>query len=122
MSPTNPKPVTPESILADAAQAAEAMSAGMLAAAEAEAKALTEKQAKEAEASAIKAHFDYDEKLANATSLLIRSARELVVSKVTSLANENFATFRKELAPLAAGYGVKIVLIGDKTRAVLVLV
>ena len=82
--------------------------------------ALVEEQA----AAAVKARFDYDEDLAVATLALIKDARALVFGGVSTTGNSSnrlLAKYRKELAPLAASYNVKIVLVGDKTTARLVL-
>jgi hypothetical protein len=80
--------------------------------------------AAEQAAAAVKARFDYDEDLATATLVLINGARALRsggVSPTGSSSNRLLAKYRKELAPLAASYSVKIVLVGDKTTARLVL-
>lgn len=84
------------------------------------AKALKEEADKVA---ALKAQFDNDRDLAQATIDLIFSARVLRTGIVapTSVREESLARFRKELAPLAESYGVKIVLTGDKTTATVVL-
>ena len=80
--------------------------------------------AEEQAAAAVKARFDYDEDLAVATLALIRDARALRTGGVSASGNSSsrlLAKYRKELAPLAASYSVKIVLVGDKTTARLVL-
>jgi hypothetical protein len=73
---------------------------------------------------ALRDRFNRDHQLALATASLTTAARSLVLKDTLpqhSQAPEFFATFRKELQPLAAEYGVKIVLIGDKTTATVVL-
>lgn len=84
------------------------------------AKALKEEADKVA---ALKAQFDNDRDLAQATIDLIFSARVLRTGIVApcSVREESLARFRKELAPLAESYGVKIVLTGDKSTATVVL-
>jgi hypothetical protein len=57
--------------------------------------------------------------LAHATSLLLRDINTLAQGRITAPSSP-LATFRKELQPLAATYGMKIVLVGDKTQATLV--
>jgi hypothetical protein len=85
--------------------------------AEAEA-ALAAKNERDALAAMIDAEFA----LAEATRTLLADIRilRLADSRLTFRRRE-FAVYRKELAALAASYDVKIVLVGDKSAAMLVL-
>ncbi len=66
--------------------------------------------------------FNYDQELAQATVSLIGEAKRLILDGQTSAsANTSFAKFRKQLSPLAATYGVKIVLVGNKSTATVAL-
>lgn len=75
--------------------------------------------AKEAKDALLK-RIENDAKLAGATTLALDSLRNLINGKsVHVAAMESFATFRKELAPLAESYGYKFVLVGNKSKAAL---
>ena len=76
-------------------------------------------EAKAAELKAFNERIDYERDLAEATALLVVSIRRLRTAGECS-AYPTFARFRKELSPLAETYGVKIVLVGDKSKATLV--
>ena len=91
----------------DAARAA-------LAAAEA---ALADKTAREA----LAARIDADCKLAGATAALLHYVERLRVHGLEPRQSTQLAQYRKELSALAESYGVRIVLVGDKTAAMLVL-
>lgn len=70
---------------------------------------------------AVRDRLAYQRGLAQATdSLLGRIGAVLDGGTVSNY--EAFAKFRKELQPLASTYGIKIVLVGDKTQATLVKV
>lgn len=59
--------------------------------------------------------------LCAATAVLLRNVRSLVLeSAATVPASSELARFRKELQPLAETYGLRIVLVGDRTTATLV--
>lgn len=75
-----------------------------------------------AERRALGERIQYEIALAEATSQLLAFIRSLLLSEVCVDSSTVFATFRKELQPLASTYGVKIVLIGQKDRATLVRV
>lgn len=69
-----------------------------------------------ADAAAAKAdHLGYLAKLANATTHLIASIQGASIAP-----RSEFVTFRKELQPLAAELGYRIVFVGDRTTAALV--
>lgn len=86
-----------------------------LAAAEA---ALADKTAREALADRI----DADCKLAGATTALLHEVARLRLHGLEPMhGNVHLAKYRKELSALAESYGVRIVLVGDKTAAMLVL-
>lgn len=86
-----------------------------LAAAEA---ALADKTARDA----LVARIDADCKLAGATITLLNEVARLRVHGLEPLGgNVLLAQYRKELSALAESYGVRIVLVGDKTAAMLVL-
>ena len=84
--------------------------------AEAEA-ALTTKN----ERDALAAKIDAEIALAEATRTLLADIRILRLTTNQTHRRKEFATYRKELAAIAASYDVKIVLLGDKTTAGLVL-
>ena len=73
------------------------------------------------ERDALAAKIDAEIALAEATRTLLADIRILRLSNNQTHRRKEFATYRKELAALAASYDVKIVLVGDKTAAVLVL-
>lgn len=73
------------------------------------------------ERDALAAKIDAEIALAEATRTLLADIRILRLTNNQTHRRKEFATYRKELAALAASYGVKIVLVGDKTAAVLVL-
>lgn len=85
---------------------------------EALAKAIAAKQEAD-EREAFGKRIDNDVKLAEATALLLVRIRSLALaaSNATSVGLPEFARFRKELQPLAESYGMKIVLVGDRTTA-----
>lgn len=86
-----------------------------LAAAEA---ALADKTASEA----LAARIDADCKLAGATTALLHEVARLRLHGLEPVhGNVHLAKYRKELSALAESYGVRIVLVGDKTAAMLVL-
>lgn len=74
------------------------------------------------ERDALAAKIDAEFALAEATRTLLADIRilRLADSRLTFRRRE-FAVYRKELAALAASYDVKIVLVGDKSAAMLVL-
>ena len=77
--------------------------------------------AKAAEIAALTSRIEQDLELALATSALLIGAKDLLLGNNThGTSARMFAKLRKELAPLAESYGVKIVLVGDKTSATLV--
>lgn len=79
--------------------------------------ALAAQEAKDA----LIARLNNDRALAVATQALIEAARDLVVyGQYTTTSADSFAKFRKELQPLASSYGLKIVLVGNRSRATLV--
>ena len=79
--------------------------------------------AEKAEAEAVRAalikRLTYEGRLALATQVLLDSISGIVFNGRVAQLNKTFAEFRVELAPLAATYGFKLVLVGDKTVAVL---
>lgn len=85
-----------------------------LAAAEA---ALADKTAREALADRI----DADCKLAGATAALLHEVARLRVHGLEPQRSTQLAQYRNELSALAESYCVRIVLVGDKTTAMLVL-
>lgn len=74
----------------------------------------------EAEA-ALAAKIDAEIALAEATRTLLADIRILRLTDNQTHRRTEFAVYRKELAALAASYDVKIVLVGDKSAAMLVL-
>lgn len=78
--------------------------------------------AKAANDTALYERMNREAALAACTCNLIDEAYQLVRHGGAVAPNKRFATFRKELSPLAESWGVKIVLVGDKTTATLVLV
>ena len=73
------------------------------------------------ERDALEAKIDAEIALADATSTLLADIRILRLTGNQTFRRTEFAVYRKELAALAAKYDVKIVLVGDKSGAVLVL-
>ena len=73
------------------------------------------------ERDAFAAEIDAEIALAEATSTLLADIRSLRLTGNQTFRRMEFAVYRKELAALAASYDVKIVLVGDKSAAVLVL-
>lgn len=77
--------------------------------------------AKEAKDALVQRTLD-DAKLAEATCQLLIDIRKLVNGEsvhVAAQAQAIYADLRKQLSPLAASYGYKFVLVGDKTKAAL---
>ena len=73
------------------------------------------------ERDALAAKIDAELALNAATQTLLRDIRTLRLTRHQPSMRTEFATYRKELATIAAAYDVKIVLVGDKTAAALVL-
>ena len=73
------------------------------------------------ERDALAAKIDTEIALAEATRTLLADIRILRLTGNQTYRRKEFATYRKELAALAASYDVKIVLVGDKSAAMLVL-
>lgn len=71
---------------------------------------------------AISTRIDGEVALAKATLLLLSDVRTLCVHGMSTVPRTELAAFRKELQPLAETYGVRIVLIGDKSTATLVAI
>lgn len=92
---------------------------------EAKARAKAEEKAKrEAEAARKleeqrRERLHYDRRLASSTSAMLAEIYSIEYTGGRAQMVECFAEFRDALAPLAAAYGYKLVLVGDKTRAVL---
>ena len=61
----------------------------------------------------------YDRRLAATTRAMLDEIHSIEYTGGRAQMVECFAEFRDALAPLAAAYGYKLVLVGDKTRAVL---
>jgi hypothetical protein len=78
-------------------------------------------KAKQAADAALADRFAHDAGLAHATSELLAAGRGLLLGNIRVAATLSIiAKYRKELAPLAASYGLKIVLVGDKSTATVV--
>lgn len=77
--------------------------------------------ATENERNELAAKIDAEIALAEATRTLLADIRILRLTNNQTHRRKEFAVYRKELAALAASYDVKIVLVGDKSAAVLVL-
>lgn len=78
--------------------------------------------AKEAKAAVLTKLTD-DIELAQVTGLLLVDLRKLVKGETVHVAAQvSYARFRKQLAPLAAAYGYKFTLVGDKTKAALTVI
>lgn len=73
------------------------------------------------ERDALAAKIDAEIALAEAARTLLADIRILRLTNNQTHRRKEFAVYRKELAALAAPYDVKIVLVGDKSAAVLVL-
>ena len=73
------------------------------------------------ERDALAAKIDAEIALAEATRTLLADIRILRLTVNQTHRRMEFAVYRKELAALAASYDAKIVLVGDKSAAVLVL-
>ena len=73
------------------------------------------------ERDALAAKIDAEIALAEATRTMLADIRILRLTDNETYRRKEFAVYRKELAALAASYDVKIVLVGDKSAAVLVL-
>lgn len=84
--------------------------------------AKAEADAQQAERDAIQARIREDQRLADATICLLQRLEDLRVfrTKIPTPALQ-LAKYRKQLQPLAESYGARIVLIGDKTQATVVL-
>ncbi len=65
------------------------------------------------------ARVSYELELATATTLLLYEVRSIELCRAPAIMRSAFAKFRIELAPLAKSYGYRIVLVGDKSVAVL---
>ena len=73
------------------------------------------------ERDALAAKIDAEIALADATSTLLADIRILRLTGNQTYRRPEFAAYRKELSDIASSYGVKIVLVGDKSSAELVL-
>ena len=73
------------------------------------------------ERDALAAKIDAEIALAEATRTLLADIRILRLTNNQTPRRKEFATYRKEFAKIAASYDVEIVLVGDKSAAVLVL-
>lgn len=104
--PRSQPPKDPQAAVQDARAA--------LAAAEA---ALADKTAR----TALVDRIDADCKLACATAALLNEVARLRVHGLEPQRSTQLVQYRKELSALAESYGVRIVLVGDKTAAMLVL-
>lgn len=69
---------------------------------------------------AVQDRINFERDLASATITLLDEVRNVTLGVSVAAVSESFARFRKELQPLARTYGVKITLVGDKTKATLV--
>lgn len=67
------------------------------------------------------AKIDAEIALVEATHALLADIRILLFTDDQTYQRKEFATYRKELSGIAAAYDVKIVLVGDKSAAALVL-
>lgn len=84
------------------------------------AEVLAEQEEVAAEAAALQARIQYDIDLADATLALLHDIRSFAIKGGGTVgAKTSHARFRKELAPLAAAYGVKFAIVGDRTTATL---
>lgn len=73
------------------------------------------------ERDALEAKIDAELALVEATHTLLSDIRVLRLSDSQTYQRKEFATYRKELSDIASAYGVKIVPVGDKSAATLVL-
>lgn len=64
--------------------------------------------------------IDGQQRLAQATLQLLQDIKNIRLSGYAPEQRKQFAEYRKELAALAAEYGYKLVLVGNKTVAALV--
>lgn len=67
----------------------------------------------------LRARIDYELSLANATARLLADVQSIALGGGRADQSAYLVQFRKELAPLADSYGFSIVLVGDKSVAVL---
>lgn len=91
----------------------------LLARAKAEAKAEREAEAARKLEEQRRERLHYDRRLASSTSAMLAEIYSIEYTGCRAQMVEGFAEFRDALAPLAAAYGYKLVLVGDKNRAVL---
>lgn len=82
---------------------------------------VAEAQAREAEMQALAQRLSDDKSLALATSHFLNCAASLLQKGELVSPSEVLAKHRKALQPLAESYGLRIVLVGNKTTASLVL-
>src|ERR1044072_1940516 len=86
-------------------------------------KAQEKAEAKAAEAKAAKdalgSRLSYERGLANATVELLAEIARIEFNYGSASMSHGYAKYRKELSPLAETYGFKLVLVGDKSVAVL---
>lgn len=120
MNPTTPSTPSPEKQAAAIIKEAEDRAAKLLVDAAAAEAAKADAAAKAAWGAAIIEKLEYQRALAQTTDSLLGRIREVVVDGGAVANYPDFAKFRKELQPLAETYGVRIVLVGDKTQATLV--
>lgn len=73
------------------------------------------------ERDALAAKIDSEIALAEATRTLLADIRILRLTANQTYPRKEFAAYRKELSEIAAAYDVKIVFVGDKSSAALVL-
>ena len=73
------------------------------------------------ERDALAAKIDAEIALVEATHTLLVDIRVLRLTDNQTYPCKEFATYRKELSVIAASYDAKIVLVGDKSAAMLVL-
>ena len=116
--PKRPEAPTPPPA-ADPVKAAEKFAAELVATAIAKKEADDAAAALHEAAVAVQNRISTELKLADATSDLLKQVRRLIGGEVEVPSMFSLAEFRKELQPLAATYGFKIVLVGDKTKATL---
>lgn len=118
------KPIDPvkqaEKDAAELVATAEAAAADLVAKAKKEAAEKAEKDRIAAEKKAVADRLTHEKALAAATGILL-SDIEYIFAGAAASNREEYAKFRTELQPLAASYGVKIVLVGDKTKGTLVV-
>lgn len=73
------------------------------------------------ERDALEAKIDSEIALVEATYTLLSDIRILRLTDNQTYQRKEFAAYRKELSDIASAYDVKIVLVGDKSSATLVL-